>query len=73
MGGNVRCKAYAIERHKPFANLNRHRIRWRGFDAFPGRYQLSFDDNGNERHTAILLDARGNSEYQVRLNEVRGL
>lgn len=41
-----------------------------GFVYYPVAYELSFDDKGNARHTAILHDLKANSIMNVDLGKV---
>ena len=41
-----------------------------GIEYYPVAYELSFDDKGNARHTAILHDLKANSIMNVDLGKV---
>lgn len=45
-------------------------VVWSGIKYYPVAYELSFDDKGNVRHTAILHDLKANSITNAKLEEV---
>lgn len=45
-------------------------VVYNGIKYYPTAYELSFDDKGNVRHTAILHDLKANSIMNVDLERV---
>lgn len=45
-------------------------VVWSGIKYYPVAYELSFDDKGSVRHTAILHDLKANSITNANLGEV---
>ena len=45
-------------------------VVWSGIKYYPVAYELSFDDKGNVRHTAILHDLKANSIINADLGKV---
>ena len=45
-------------------------VVYNGIKYYPVAYELSFDDKGNARHTAILHDLKANSIMNVDLGKV---
>lgn len=45
-------------------------VVYNGIKYYPTAYELSFDDKGNARHTAILHDLKANSIMNVDLGKV---
>ena len=45
-------------------------VLYNGIKYYPVAYELSFDDKGNVRHTAILHDLKANSITNVDLERV---
>ena len=45
-------------------------VVYNGIKYYPVAYELSFDDKGNVRHTAILHDLNANSIMNVNLERV---
>lgn len=45
-------------------------VVWSGIKYYPVAYELSFDDKGNVRHTAILHDLKANSTLNVNLQDI---
>ena len=45
-------------------------IVYNGIKYYPVAYELSFDDKGNARHTAILHDLKANSVMNADLEKV---
>lgn len=45
-------------------------VVYNGIRYYPVAYELSFDDNGNARHTAILHDLNANSIMNANLEKV---
>ena len=46
------------------------KVIYNGIAYYPVSYELSFDDKGNVRHTAILHDLNANSIMNVNLERV---
>ena len=46
------------------------KVIYNGIAYYPVSYELSFDDKGNVRHTAILHDLSANSIMNVNLERV---
>ena len=46
------------------------KVIYNGIVYYPVAYELSFDDKGNIRHTAILHDLKANSIMNVDLGKV---
>ena len=46
-------------------------VVYNGIKYYPVAYELSFDDKGNVRHTAILKDLKANSLLYCRLEDVK--
>ena len=46
------------------------KVIYNGIAYYPVSYELSFDDKGNVRHTAILHDLKANSIMNVNLERV---
>ena len=46
-------------------------VVYNGINYYPVAYELSFDDNGNARHTAILHDLKANSIINADLRKVK--
>ena len=49
---------------------NELKVIHNGIEYYPVAYELSFDDKGNVRHTAILHDLKANSIMNVDLGKV---
>ena len=49
---------------------NELKVIHNGIEYYPVSYELSFDDKGNVRHTAILHDLNANSIMNVNLERV---
>ena len=49
---------------------NELKVIYNGIAYYPVSYELSFDDKGNVRHTAILHDLKANSIMNVDLGKV---
>ena len=49
---------------------NELKVIYNGIKYYPVAYELSFDDKGNVRHTAILHDLNANSIMNVNLERV---
>ena len=47
------------------------KVIYNGIAYYPVSYELSFDDKGNVRHTAILHDLKANSLLYCRLEDVK--
>ena len=47
------------------------KVIYNGIAYYPVSYELSFDDKGNVRHTAILKDLKANSLLYCRLEDVK--
>ena len=47
------------------------KVIYNGIAYYPVSYELSFDDKGNVRHTAILKDLKVNSLLYCRLEDVK--
>ena len=45
-------------------------VVYNGFKYYPVAYELSFDDKGSARHTAILHDIQANGVMHARLEKV---
>ena len=46
------------------------KVIYNGIEYYPTSYELSFDDKGNIRHTAILHDLKANSITNADLGKV---
>lgn len=46
-------------------------VVYNGINYYPVAYELSFDDKGNARHTAILHDLNANSIINADLRKVK--
>ena len=46
-------------------------VVYNGIKYYPVAYELSFDDKGNVRHTAILHDLKANSIINADLRKVK--
>ena len=46
-------------------------VVYNGIKYYPSAYELSFDDKGNVRHTAILHDLKANSIINADLRKVK--
>ena len=46
-------------------------VVYNGINYYPVAYELSFDDKGNARHTAILHDLNANSIINADLTKVK--
>ena len=46
-------------------------VVYNGINYYPVAYELSFDDKGNARHTAILHDLKANSIINADLRKVK--
>ena len=46
-------------------------VVYNGIEYYPTSYELSFDDKGNVRHTAILHDLKANSIINADLRKVK--
>ena len=47
------------------------RVKLKGTEYHPYRYELGFDDKGNSIHTAILKDLKANSVVYTMLEDVK--
>ena len=48
-------------------------VVYNGINYYPVAYELSFDDKGNARHTAILHDLKANSIMNADLRNVKNI
>ena len=48
-------------------------VVYNGIKYYPIAYELSFDDKGNVRHTAILHDLKSNSIMNADLRNVKNI
>lgn len=47
------------------------RVKYKGTEYHPYRYELGFNNKGNSIHTAILKDLKANSVVYTMLEEVK--
>ena len=47
------------------------KVIYNGIAYYPVSYELSFDDKGNVRHTAILKDLKANSVVYAMLENIK--